>query len=38
MCGIYGSTFNHDPKILDKKLNFLFKRGPDFQNIKVYKK
>jgi asparagine synthase (glutamine-hydrolysing) len=38
MCGIYGSTINHDPKILEKKLNFLFKRGPDFQNIKVYKK
>lgn len=38
MCGIFGSTFNLDRPLLDKKLSFLSKRGPDFQDIKTYGK
>lgn len=34
MCGIFGTTFNHNSLVLEKKISFLKHRGPDYYSIK----
>ena len=36
MCGIYGTTKIYSSSILDKKLNAIRFRGPDYQGVKSY--